>query len=53
MLGLKPTQGFALKKAGVLEDVELGKRARGITMRSIRYVAEHGVNAPPIYKKSD
>jgi hypothetical protein len=52
LLGLKETQGFQLKREGVLESVPLGKRSNGVSMRSIRHVAEHGVNAPAIFKKT-
>jgi len=42
MLGVSRTHGFKLKRAGILEAVPLGKRANGISMRSIKRFVEAG-----------
>jgi hypothetical protein len=44
LLGIGKTLGFALIRARVLEKRQLGPRAVGITMRSIRRVASEGVD---------
>ena len=40
MVGVAKTRGYEMLNEGTLERVKLGKRASGVTMRSIRRVLE-------------
>jgi hypothetical protein len=46
MLGVGKTKGFELIAKGVLEAVKLGPRCTGVTMASIRRLAEKGIATP-------